>query len=105
MARDLPPFLANRKGPYSEFPEPPAFRRFQLLFGILWGLVVVGSMLSGQWNASPFCVIFAFVVWLLNRQLLRWGNAARLALIILTLPVGLLLMGKKPREYCARRVR
>jgi 4-amino-4-deoxy-L-arabinose transferase-like glycosyltransferase len=76
---------------------PPQFQWYSWAFGVLSGLGWLSIFAGGPGGWFPVLFVLAVILFIMmhNRN-----NFARILLIIITLPIGLILLGKKPRAYC-----
>ncbi|MBI3666628.1 MAG: hypothetical protein HY236_10475 [Acidobacteria bacterium] len=101
------------KGAYFKQKLPREFRTYLVLLlvsNVLVGLAALWEVLGGRGFASRdvrklgATVVWSGLVWWLYAQLVRKKNWARLALVLLTFPAGLLLgLSREARLYCLQK--
>jgi membrane-bound acyltransferase YfiQ involved in biofilm formation len=81
---------------------PPWLRRFVIVITALNAFAALLFVLTEDWSSLSWTLAASAAVYACYFMLLRRHNWARIALVILTFPIGLMLLGPEARAYCAR---
>ena len=85
---------------YALQQRPKGLRSYLIVVLVLGGLHLLRSLSSGDAIGLLIGVVWMPFVYWLYRKLVRKKNWARIALIVLTFPLGLWLVGSETRLYC-----
>jgi hypothetical protein len=79
---------------------PKEIRAYLVVLLVLNGIGVLGCVASGDAIRMLTTAVWMAVVYWCYSNLVRKNNWARIALIVLTFPIGLWLLGSEARLYC-----
>jgi hypothetical protein len=83
---------------------PRGFKTYVILVVVLNILAAVAAVASGKIANLAGALLWSILIWWLYTRLVQKRNWARLALIVLTFPVGLLLgLSREARLYCLQK--
>jgi hypothetical protein len=85
---------------YFEQQLPKEIRTYLIFVLVLNGIGLLGGALSGDVVRLLAIAAWMAVVYWCYANLVRKNNWARIALIVLTFPIGLWLLGSEARLYC-----
>jgi|ERR1043166_7685835 glycopeptide antibiotics resistance protein len=86
--------------PYFTQVFPTEIRTYLIVLLVWNGIGAIFNVTSGHANRLFVVVPWMFFVYWCYVNLVRKKNWARIALVILTFPIGLLLLGSEARLYC-----
>ncbi len=87
---------------YFKAELPTQFRSF-MKFLLAYNGVVVLAALGQGYGTLAWAIGWAAAIWWLYSRMLAKKNWARLALAVLTFPVGLLILSSDARLYCFQK--
>lgn len=87
---------------YLKVELPRQFRSYMKFLMLYNGIVVLGALGRG-YGALAVAIIWAAAIWWLYSRMIAKKNWARLALTVLTFPVGLLILSPEARLYCFQK--
>ena len=83
---------------------PRQFKTYMVFVIVLNVIVSIGAIADGDTHRVLFAGVWTAVVWWLYSRLVAKRNWARIALVILTFPVGLLVgMSREIKLYCLQK--
>jgi len=79
---------------------PPRIRTFMIVISVLNAIAAALFLMVGDTTSFFWTVVGTAAICGCYFMLTRRKNWARIALVILTFPIGLMLLGEDSRKYC-----
>ena len=90
--------------PFYEAKLPRDIKTFLIFVIVLNVLGALGVLLAGDVTRIAFVLVWSVLIWSLYSQLVQGKNSARIALGIVTFPLGLLvILSRESKLYCLQR--